>query len=346
MHLPFVEERQSRWIRLEHFLHRAEKNRLSSFSKEDLIEFSVLYRQTATDLALAKSLGLPADLIGFLNDLVSRTYHYIYRAEKTSLKQFRDLVTTDFPALVRQNWRVILISFVLLLTGWAVGFCGYLTGPEVMARFLPPEIVTHVLQGYQQKTWFNDPPAARPYISLYIMQNNIRVAFQSFAGGMLLGTLTCFALLYNGLILGVLAAGFMQKGYLLSFWAMILPHGVIELSAIMLAAAAGFALTRVILFPGVYSRSDAFRIHGVAAVKLLMGTALMLVIAALIEGFFSTISRDVVPEGGRLAVAAATALLLAWYFWPRSRRKRRFRTAPVLLKTNNVPPPSGGYSRD
>lgn len=321
MTLPFVQSRQPRWIRLEQLLQKAEKNSLRHFTKENLMELSVLYRQAATDLALAKAQELPPDLIAFLNDLVSRTYHYIYRTEKTSWKELIDLITTDFPALVRQNWQVILVSFALLFLGWAIGFFGYLVGPGIMTQFLPRELTRNVFHGYQQKTWFNDPLVARPYISLYILQNNIRVAFQSFAGGMLLGTLTCFALLYNGLILGVLGAVFMQKGYFLSFWAMILPHGVIELTAIMLAAAAGFALTRVILFPGEYSRSDAFRIYGARAGKLLVGTTFMLVVAAFIEGFFSTTSRDVIPEGVRLAVAALTIILLMWYFWPRRRAK-------------------------
>ena len=317
MAIPFVQTRQKRWTRLQQLLKLAESTKLTSFTKEDLIEFSVLYRQTATDLALAKTQHLPEELIGFLNDLTARSYHYIYRTEKTTLHQLGDFICYEFPALFRQNFAVILFAFALLLIGWIAGFCGYLTGPEFITRLLPTDLTSKIITGYQQKTWFNEPLVARPYISSFIMYNNIMVAMQAFSGGMLLGTLTCWAILFNGFILGVLAAIFLKHGHLLSFWAMILPHGVIELTAIGLAAAAGLLLTRAILFPGDYSRSDALKISGIKAIKLLTGTICMLVVAGLIEGYLSTTSTDVIPESGRLAFAAVTGFLLFLYFKPR-----------------------------
>ena len=317
MAIPFVQTRQKRWIRLQQLLKQAEGNKLTSFSKEDLIEFSVLYRQTATDLALAKTQNLPDEIIGFLNDLTARSYHYIYRTEKTTFHQLVNFIGYEFPTLFRQNFPLILFAFALLLIGWIAGFYGYLTGPEFITRILPKDFTTKIINGYEQKTWFNEPLIARPYISSFIMYNNIMVAIQAFSGGMLLGTLTCWAILFNGFILGVLAAIFLKHGHLLSFWAMILPHGVIELTAIGLAAAAGLLLTRAILFPGAYSRSDALKISGIKAIKLLAGTICMLVVAGIIEGYLSTTSTDVIPESGRLIFAALTALLLFLYFKPR-----------------------------
>lgn len=317
MAIPFVQTRQKRWTRLQQLLKQAEGAKLTSFSKEELIEFSVLYRQTATDLALAKTQNLPDELIGFLNDLASRSYHYIYRTEKTTLQQLGDFIRFEFPALFRQNFAIILFAFSLLFIGWIAGFFGYLSGPEFVTRLLPREFTTKIINGYEQKTWFNEPLVARPYISSFIMYNKIMVAIQAFGGGMLLGTLTCSAILFNGFILGVLGAIFLKHGHLLSFWAMILPHGVIELTAIGLAAAAGLLLTRAILFPGDYSRSDALKISGIKAIKLLAGTIGMLVVAGLIEGFFSTTKTDIIPESGRLIFVAATVILLFLYFKPR-----------------------------
>jgi uncharacterized membrane protein SpoIIM required for sporulation len=324
MAIPFIQTRQVRWSRLQQLLKQAANKNLTSFSKEELIELSVLYRQTTTDLALARSQGLPDEIIAFLNDLTAKAYHYIYKSEKTTFRQLGNFVVQEFPALFRQNYQVILFAFLMLFVGWVAGFWGYQAGPDFVTGLLPKDFTAKIFSGYQQKTWFNEPLVARPYISSYIMYNNIRVAIQAFGGGMLLGTLTCWAILLNGFILGVLAAIFLKQGYLLSFWAMILPHGVIELTAIGLSAAAGLLLTRAILFPGDYSRSDALKISGVKAVKLLAGTVCMLIVAGLIEGFFSTISTDIIPESGRLAFAAVTAILLFWYLKPRQlfRRKR------------------------
>ncbi len=316
MATSFFESRHKRWNRLEQLLTQAEKKKLSSFSKEELIELSVLYRQTATDLVTAKTQGQPDDLVHFLNDLTTRAYHYIYRTEKTTLRELGNFFIKEFPTLFRQNWPVILFSLIILLVGWLTGFLGFLAGPKFIQGLLPDVFTKKIFQGYQQKTWFNDPLVSRPYISSFIMYNNIRVAISAFGGGMLLGTLTCWAILFNGFILGVLSAVFLKHGHLLSFWAMILPHGIIELTAISLSAAAGLLLTRGFLFPGDLSRSDALRVSGVKAVKLLTGTVIMLVIAGLIEGFFSTISTDVIPEFGRLLFAGLTGILLWLYFAP------------------------------
>jgi uncharacterized membrane protein SpoIIM required for sporulation len=317
MAISFVEARKQRWARLQELLTQAEKAKLASFSKEELKEFLALYQQTASDLALAKAQTLTPEIIDFLNDLTAKSYHYIYRNEQTTLRHIGNFILREFPELFRQNWPVILFSFSLLSLGWLAGFGGYLNGPEFVTRWLPDSLTTKILNGYQQKTWFNEPLVARPYISSFIMYNNIMVAIQAFSGGMLLGTLTCWAVLFNGFILGVLAGVFLRHGLLLSFWAMILPHGVIELTAIGLAAAAGLLLTRAILFPGDYSRSDGLKIAGIKAIKLLAGTIGLLVIAGLIEGFFSTISTNVFPEYGRLIFAAFTAILLWLYFKPR-----------------------------
>ena len=327
MAIPFVQARQERWIRLQNLVKKASGRKLTSFSKEELIELSVLYRQTATDLALAKTQGLPDEITSFLNDLTTNSYHYIYKTEKSTLRQLGDFIVHEFPELFRENWRVILFAFSLLFAGWAAGFWGYIAGPDFIAGLLPEKFTTGIFSGYQEKTWFNEPLVARPYVSSVIMNNNIQVAIQAFGGGMLLGTLTCWAILFNGFILGVLAAVFFQKGYLLSFWAMILPHGVIELTAIGLSAAAGLLLTRAILFPGDYSRSDALKTCGIKAVKLLARTICMLVVAGLIEGFFSTISTKLIPESFRLLFAAATGILLWLYFKP-----RRNQNKPCLFK--------------
>jgi uncharacterized membrane protein SpoIIM required for sporulation len=314
MNIPFVQERKERWSRLDDLLRKAGKTKLNTFTKKELLEFCTLYQQAASDLALAKTQKLPEDLVYFLNDLVSRAYHLIYRTEKTTLHQLKQLFSVEYPELIRKNWKVLLFSILLLGFGWVLGFFGYLTGPEVVAGFLPKDFTDHFIKGYQNNTWFNEPLNARPFVSSWIMFNNIRVAIGAFAGGMLLGTLTFYMLVFNGFILGAISAGFWNKGYFLSFWAMILPHGVIELTAICLAAAAGFLLAQTIFFPGIYSRSDALKIHGISAIKLMFATILLFIVAGLIEGFLSTISTKIIPESYRLIFAGFTAAFLLWYF--------------------------------
>jgi uncharacterized membrane protein SpoIIM required for sporulation len=313
MKLPFIQQRQARWTRLDQLIEKSVRNRLTSFTKQELIEFSVLYRQTATDLALAKTLQLPGDLIRFLNDLAGRAYHQLYRTKAAKLSQIIKLFSTEFPYFIRQNGPMILFSLGLLVLGGIFGFGGYLVGSQAVTTIIPAGFVKDLLQQFDQNIWFNDPIVARPYLSARIMYNNIQVALTAFAGGMLLGIYTLYIVIFNGFMLGVLAAAFWRHHHALSFWAMILPHGVIELTAIAMAAAAGLILAKTILFPGEFSRADALKIQGTVAVKLALGTVGLLVIAGLIEGFFSTIAIKVIPEWGRLLFAALTAIFMIWY---------------------------------
>lgn len=313
MNLPFVTIRQQRWNRLNRLLDKIGQTKLNSLTRAEIIEFSVLYRQVSSDLSIAKTQKLPQDIVDFLNDLTGRAYNQIYRSERTQFQQIRELITQEFPTLIRQNWSIILFSVGLMFFGWLLGFLGYLTGPDIATQFLPKGVTQELVKRYEGNTWFNDPLTARPYLSARIMLNNIQVAINAFAGGMLLGVFTLYVIFFNGYFLGVLSGVFWKKGYFLSFWAMILPHGVIELTAIALAAAAGFLLAYTILFPGEYSRSDALKIYGQKAVKLIGGTIFLLVIAGLIEGFLSTIGRQVVPEIFRLIFAGFTAVLFILY---------------------------------
>ncbi|HOJ77503.1 MAG TPA: stage II sporulation protein M [Bacillota bacterium] len=314
MNLPFVINRKERWQRLNELLKKIAKNKLSSLSKAELIEFSVLYRQVTSDLALAKTQKLPREVISFLNDLTARAYNQLYRSQKTRWQQIKELIIIEYPQLIRQNWKIILFSLGIILLGWLFGFIGYNNGPDVVSAIIPEQFGQRLVEHYETNTWFNEPLAARPYVSSTILFNNIQVAINAFAGGMILGTFTVYALFFNGFLLGVLSGVFHKQGYLLSFWAMILPHGVIELTAIVLAAASGFLLTYTILFPGQYSRSDALRLYGRTAVKLISGTIFLFLVAGLIEGYLSTISTEVIPELYRLVFAAFTGILLLWYF--------------------------------
>ncbi len=324
MSVPFIRIRQARWNRLKILLDKASRSKLKTLTKEELFELGVLYQQVISDLSLAKTQSLPDDLIYFLNDLAGQAYHQIYRNEKTTWNQLKKLFTAEFPGLVRQNRRAILFSFLLLLLGWALGFFGYLAGPKAVTALLPGNFKPdRYIESYQSDTWFNEPLLQKPVLSSRIMINNIQVAAGAFAGGMTLGALTIYVILFNGLMLGVLSAAFFNRGYLLSFWAMILPHGVIELTAIGLSAAAGLTLAGAVFFPKELSRSDALRVRGPRAMKLMFATLLLFVIAALIEGFLSTISAKIIPEPYRLGFAALTGVLLFWYFRRGHERKQR-----------------------
>jgi len=160
-------------------------------------------------------------------------------------------------------------------------------------------------------------------MSSYIMTNNIRVCFMAFAFGVTLGFGTAVSLFYNGVLVGVLASYFHRAGHGVHFWAFILPHGVIELTAIFIAGASGLTLGAALLAPGEHTRGQAFKRAGADAVRLVIGCIPLLVVAGTIEGFVTP--QGFIPDLAKLAFAALTAVALAAYFAPRGSIARIFR---------------------
>ncbi len=153
-----------------------------------------------------------------------------------------------------------------------------------------------------------------------IMVNNIKVGILSFALGFTWGLGTIFVLFNNGLMMGVLGAIFAAKGFALEFWSHILPHGVLELLAIFICGGAGLVMAKAVVKPGDYSRRDALLVQGRIALKLVLGTIPLFVVAALIEGF---ITPSLMPNSGKLTVAAGSLVAFLFYIFSGSRGKRR-----------------------
>jgi len=149
-----------------------------------------------------------------------------------------------------------------------------------------------------------------PIMATAIMSNNVRVTFLAFAAGILAGVGTALVLVFNGVQLGAVAGVFANYGANLQLWSFVLPHGLIELTAICIAGGAGLWLGSAFLLPGRMTRREALVVRGREAVSLIGGTAVMLVVAGLIEGF---ISPSDLPREVKLTLAALFALAMVAY---------------------------------
>jgi uncharacterized membrane protein SpoIIM required for sporulation len=139
----------------------------------------------------------------------------------------------------------------------------------------------------EQKLWMGSILGVEPLASTNIMINNLSVSFKVLAGGLTAGIFTVIILGTNGVLLGAIAALVGQNNLAGPFWAFVFPHGSLELPAIFLAGGAGLLLARALLFPAPYRRRDALKFYGVQAAQLIFGVVPMLVMAGIIEGFFS-----------------------------------------------------------
>ena len=202
-------------------------------------------------------------------------------------------ILLGFPRALRRNqvyfW-VALLAF--LLPGLIIGI-GCFRSPDLIYSILDEQQVATMESMYDPA---NRQPGRAPergsetdfvMFGYYIM-NNIGIGFRTFAGGMLLGLGSLVILLFNGLVLGGVAGHLSRLGYNETFWPFVSGHGAFELTAIVICGAAGLMLGHAILAPGQRTRLMALKQRAGEALLLVMGAALMLLIAAFIEAFWSS----------------------------------------------------------
>lgn len=316
----FVIARRGAWERLDALIKKAH-NGLSALSDDEVEELGALYRRTSADLARAQTryatTSAGRELVRSLNDLVLRAHSQVYSAPSPKAANALDFALRGFPATFRRQWRAILLAAVFM---FLPGFLAYLTviiNPESTELFVDEGVVRQVQERAQKKIitgWGGNNEykgiIESPAISSFIMVNNIRVTLYAVALGVTAGIGTFLVLLYNGLMIGGLAGAATNEQVDLLFWAVILPHGIWELTAICIAGGAGLLLARAIFAPGDLPRRDALRIAGGEAARLVMGVAIMLVIAGLIEGF---ITPQPIQPMLKITFALLTGVLLVVY---------------------------------
>lgn len=302
----FLESRLGKWKRLEELTARVSKLRLKDLSGEEVREFGRLYRRTAADLAIAREEVRDQRLVNYLNHLVARAHGAIYRSESSGFGVFVSFFRYEFPSVFRKTFRYTLTSFAVFISSalFAYATCYFDEGfADRVDPGLREAIASHT-------NWTEAVNRANPLASTSIQTNNITVTFVTFAGGVLAGLGTLFALFRNGLLLGMVFELCIQY----RFWEIpifIAAHGVIELTAIFIAGGAGLMVGKALLMPGDLRRIDALVTNGLSAIKLILGCIPMLLIAGLIEGFISP--AHILP-GYKFAISALSALLLTLYF--------------------------------
>jgi uncharacterized membrane protein SpoIIM required for sporulation len=280
----WLEKRQSHWKRLEQLLAQVKANGLKSLTRTELQELGLLYRQAAADLSTLREDPTGKSYARFLNLLLSRAHNTIYAGEKSSARGILYFYRYTYPQIFRDNFNLILVSFLLFAAGAIVGTLLALTRPEYMRYFLGPHMMETI---ERHKMWTDSVVAVSPAASSGIMTNNIAVSFSTYALGITGGAGTVLSLVFNGIMIGVVGTACWLNDMSLSLWSFVAPHGVLELPAIFIAGGAGLRLAQGLLFPGLLSRADSLAKAGGESVRLLMGVVPVLVVAGLIEGFVS-----------------------------------------------------------
>jgi uncharacterized membrane protein SpoIIM required for sporulation len=316
----FYQTRQADWQRLTHLLTRAERQ-LTGLSPTEMQELGRLYRAVTSDLAVAQR-DFPEHRVAlYLNQLVGRAHGIIYRGEPLATRRIVQFVTSGYPRLARRRARFIIAAALMFLIPALLATIVVAWQPQMARWLLPAEAQGVIPLIEQQELWVDIPVQDRPYASSFIMQNNIRVTFLAFGGGVLAGLPTVWIMAFNGLLLGGVTGLTAHYGVGFELWTFVIGHGVVELTVIFIAGGAGLMLGWAILQPGLRRRRDALALAGQEAVKLLTGCVPLLVIAGLIEGFISP--NEQLSWLAKWAVGLGSGLLLYGYLWRGGRQKSR-----------------------
>jgi len=303
---PFEAVHAKEWSEFEAFLDDKK-----SF---DPAEMPSRFRRVSQALALAAQRCYSADLVDRLNRLALRGHHALYVNRRRESGQVLDFMLRGFPRLVRREWRVVAAA-TLLFFGPLLGFIALLQlYPDFVHYLLSPRQIASFHEMYDpanRRLGMREADTSMMMFGYYIW-NNVRIGFQTFAGGMLAGVGTAWFLGANGVIIGAVAGYLTQVGYHETFWSFVAGHSSLELLAIVLSGAAGFKLGLAIIAPGNLTRKAALMAAAKPAVRIMYGAAVMFFAAAFVEAFWSPITE--IPFSIKISAGVAGWVVLLAYF--------------------------------
>lgn len=305
-----------RWNDFGSALDAAQRIGLRQMKPEDVSELVARYREITTDLARLQTAarGRSSDALFYLSRLVARGHNLLYGAERQSAKSVAHYITRTVPREVRRSWRPIVLAAVLLFGPAIASFAAVVHDPRVAERLLPDEMLSRANTGAAREKrgegYVTISELERPVVASEIISNNVQVTYVTFAMGITAGLGTVFLLVMNGVSIGAGVGLFAVYGIAHLIIAFIAPHGVLELSAICIAAGGGLLIAEGMLIPGERTRREAIVQNGRRAITLIACSTLLLICAGTLEGL---VSPRVLPMAWKLAISATTAVALIAY---------------------------------
>lgn len=298
----YIQRNDAKWRRLGTLTSKGGK--LTGDERAELVR---LYPIVSADLSHVRTNYNDPDLITRLSEVVGNANSIIYAAPGRRGGQVRRFFTVTFPGAVWSSRTFIWISSLcLFLPALATGLWLYNSG-STLDLAIPPEL-QHLIATSEFRDYYSSHAASD--FSVMVMLNNIRVAFFAFALGVIPIVGTAWILILNGANVGVMAAVMHSAGEGAQFWVLITPHGLLELTSIVIAGAAGLRLSWSLIAPGDRSRLEAFAAEGLQAVIIAGGLSCTFVLAALIEAF---VTPSGLPAPLRILVGVVSLVAFVGY---------------------------------
>lgn len=312
----FVRQNKEKWLQSEQLLEGENK---------DPEKLSTLFTQVVDDLSYSQTYYKNRSVRVYLNNIARNFFSILSNKRRDNKNHFKAFWLTELPQIVIYCRRELLISLAVFLLAAAIG---------VFSSARDETFPEYILgQGYMEITKENikkgDPMAIykdknQLEMAWQIISNNIQVAFRTYVLGIFMSIGTLLIMIYNGIMIGTFQYYFAQQDLLATSAMTIWLHGTLEISSIIIAGGAGLTLGSGLLFPGTYTRLQAFQLSAVRSLKLVFGIAPILIIAGIIESFLTRYTE--VPAFAKLTLIFLSALFIVGYFivYPWWRLKRGF----------------------
>ncbi len=321
----FIEQNKDKWLRFE---QQMEDDLRDPESLKDL------FIEITDDLSYSRTFYPNRSVRVYLNSLAQRIFFKLYRGRSAPGRRLISFWLDELPRVIYEARRDFLLAFLVFLLACGIGMLSSAMEPQFIRSILGDAYVDQTIQNIES----GDPMAIykdrdRLGMSVGITMNNIYVAILTFVFGILAGVGTIALLLRNGIMLGSFQYFFIERDLFWESFLTVWLHGTLEISAIIIAGAAGITMGRGLAFPGTYTRMQAFQRSARRGLKILIGTVPIFILAGFIEGYLTRHTDT--PDVIRGVFIAVCALFVFMYFvwYPRFRARMGFdenRTPPDL----------------
>ena len=305
----FEEAYGPQWAELTRMLDELPGRDLSDKRKGELEEIPRLYRRVCCHYGLALRRRYTSGLAGQLHALILDGHRRIHQNRGRSLHEVLAFLHTVFPRQVRAAWAYVAAALLFFLAPALVTAFWTYRDPTAIHALMSPMQVSHLEDNYHERK----TRTAEQDIAMFghYIQNNVSIDFRTFAGGILFGGGALLVLVYNGVFMGGASGHLSHPPFGDNYWAFVIGHAPLELSAMILAGAAGLMLGVTLLRPSPWRRLDALRLAATPAMQILLGAALMTTLAAVIEAFWSALPM---PMPVKIGFSALNWALILTYF--------------------------------
>lgn len=308
--VAFIQQNADKWERFEGLLRE---------EGADPDELADLYVALTDDLAYARTHFPDGEAASYLNDLTTEVHQQVYRERRAERGRLWEFFAVDVPEAIGEARGALLASALVFALAVGIGILSAANDAGFTRLILGDAYVNMTLDNIQRGEPMGVYKEARALdMFMGIALNNVRVAFRTFAMGLFFSVGSGYALFQNGVMIGAFHALFAQQDILAKSLLVVYVHGTLEISAIIVAGAAGFVLGNGLLFPGTLPRLKAFMRAAKQGGTIAVGLVPVFLTAAFLEGFVTR--HTSMPVWGHLLVIGSSLAFVGWYFGIRPNR--------------------------